>query len=43
VATTHVDDVFANFLAWEAEELFDISELPAFLTDAMKDHIKDEC
>jgi hypothetical protein len=37
VATTHVDDVFANFLAWDTEELFDISELPAFLIDAIKD------
>jgi hypothetical protein len=39
---TQVEDVFANLLAWDGDELFDISEIPDSLTDTLKERIKDK-
>jgi hypothetical protein len=37
-----VDDVYSIILAWDGKDIFDISEIPASLTDAIKERIKKE-
>jgi uncharacterized protein YoxC len=39
---TQVDDVYSIILAWDGKDLFDISEIPASLTDAIKKRISNE-